>query len=221
MKEALPDADLLGKIITARRSIRQWKTASVPEDLVIRALELATWAPNSGNHQPYKIIIVRDREIIHAIADAVQKKTDLVASWPEADSLRDVVDRWRATTAFFRDAPICVAFFMAQYISTADKILGARTANDPEASAMLEARKIGSSALQTMGALISHFLLVLHTFGLGACWMTGPVQAKQEIENLLGNPPAMDFVALVPVGYPDAIPDAPGRRPIQELIELR
>ena len=32
-------------LIKTRRSIRKWKKDSVPEDLVLKAIEMATWAP--------------------------------------------------------------------------------------------------------------------------------------------------------------------------------
>jgi nitroreductase len=32
--------------------------------------------------------------------------------------------------------------------------------------------------------------------------MTGPTQAKPEIEKILGVPPDLDFVAMIPLGYP-------------------
>jgi nitroreductase len=41
----------LEKLIKGRRSIRQWKKQEVPDELLKKAVELATWAPNGGNYQ--------------------------------------------------------------------------------------------------------------------------------------------------------------------------
>ena len=212
---------LFRDVIRERRSVRSWKKMPVSDELILECLELATWAPNSGNRQTYKIVVIRDRRLIQAIADVVQEKTERMASWPEANPFRDTVDRWKTATDFFRGAPVCVAFFMGQYQSTADMLLAARAPYDAEAQRMYESRRIACSSLQTMGALIDHFLLILHAHGLGGCWMTGPVQAKREIESLVGKPKGMDFVALVPVGYPDIFPPAPGRKSVGSLIEFR
>ena len=43
----------LEKLIKTRRSIRKWKTVAVPEELLVKAIELAGWSPNSGGKQPY------------------------------------------------------------------------------------------------------------------------------------------------------------------------
>jgi len=38
-------------LIKSRRSIRNWQDKPVPEQLLIDAIELGTWAPNGGNQQ--------------------------------------------------------------------------------------------------------------------------------------------------------------------------
>jgi nitroreductase len=56
--------------------------------------------------------------------------------------------------------------------------------------------------------------------GLGAVWMTGPMQAKAEIEKILKVPPEMDLVAFIPVGYPAEIPPLPQRKPVSEVSRV-
>jgi len=209
----------LENLIKTRRSIRRWQPRDVPLEMVTRAIELATWAPNAGNRQPYAFYIVQDKKLIGRVADAVLAKTELVASWPEAGDFAQDVARWRETSAFFRHAPVLVAAFMGQYESTTDLILK-RHGPDPVALVMAEARRLGSSALQSAAATIAYLLLVLHQMGLGAVWMSGPLQAKKEIEALLGVPPELHLVALVPVGYPAESPPPRPRRPIEEVIKV-
>ncbi|MFH0846679.1 MAG: nitroreductase family protein [Chloroflexota bacterium] len=56
--------------------------------------------------------------------------------------------------------------------------------------------------------------------GLGTVWMTGPMQAKEEIEKLLKMPKEMDVVAFVPVGYPAEKPAPRERKPVKEVTEV-
>ena len=44
------------------RAVRRLRTDPVPEDVIRRVLEAATWAPTGGNRQPWRIIVVRDPE---------------------------------------------------------------------------------------------------------------------------------------------------------------
>jgi len=210
----------LGELIKTRRSIRKFQDKPVSEDLLLKALELAAWAPNGGNYQPWRFLIVTNQDLINQMADAVKAKTELLASWPEAEQFGEAVERWRKTSDFFRKAPACIAILMGKYSSIADQILRARGETDPVAREIRSYRQLGNSTLQSVAAAITYLLLILHYFGLGATWMAGPQQAKVEIEQILGVPPEWDFVNLIPVGYPAEIPKVPPRKAIAEVVQF-
>jgi nitroreductase len=212
--------DDLAQLVTSRRSVRRFEEREVPNDLIQRALDLAVWAPNGGNRQSWAFYVIKNRGLINQLADAVKAKTETMAAWPEAESFGEAVARWRRTSDFFRSAPALVAVAMGRYESIADKILASRGEDDPEAREMSAARRLGSSRLQSVAAATSTLLLALHTMGLGGCWMAGPQQAKAEIERLLSIPDDLDFVALVPVGFPAETPAAGPRRPMHEVVRF-
>lgn len=214
------DLNELGELMKTRRSIRKFQDKPVPEGLLIKALELAAWAPNGGNFQPWRFLIVSNKELIYKMADAVKAKTELMTSWPEAKQFGEMMERWRKTSDFFRSAPVCIAVLMGKYSSPADQVLRARGESDPMAREIRNYRQIGNSSLQSVAAAITYLLLILHYFGLGATWMAGPQQAKKEIEGLLKIPGEWDFVNLIPVGYPAESPDLRPRKPIMEVIQF-
>ncbi|MBW2365500.1 MAG: nitroreductase family protein [Deltaproteobacteria bacterium] len=51
-------------VIFRRRSVRYYKKKQVPEYLIQRILEAGRFAPSAGNAQPWKFIVVQDREMI-------------------------------------------------------------------------------------------------------------------------------------------------------------
>lgn len=210
----------LGELVKSRRSIRKFQDKPVPEETLLRALELATWAPNSGNQQSWRFWIVTNQNLIQKMGDAVKAKTELMASWPEANQFGETVARWRKTSDFFRGAPACIVVLMGKYSSIADQILHARGEKDPVAREIHSYRDTGASCLQTVAAACAYICLFLHYFGLGTTWMAGPIQAKKEIEALLNVPPEWDFVDLIPVGYPAETPELRPRKPIQEVIRF-
>ena len=53
--------------IRNRRSIRIWEAKDVPQSLVDRLIEAASWAPSACNQQPARYVTVRDRETIKMI----------------------------------------------------------------------------------------------------------------------------------------------------------
>jgi len=221
LRSSREDADVdLEQAIRTRRSIRKYRQDDVPTELIMKAIELASWAPNGGNYQPWKFFVVKNRETIRKIADAVQAKVDLMAGWPEAAEFGQTFERYRANAAFFRDAPVVIAVAMGGYQSAADKVLRRRGETDPEAREMIQNRAEINSRVQTIAGATAYLLLGLHSLGLGACWMAGPMLARREITEMLGVPPEVELFSLVPVGYPAESP-APGpRKPLEEIVKV-
>jgi nitroreductase len=209
----------LEKLIKGRRSIRQWKREEVPDELLKKAVELATWAPNGGNYQGWRFIIVKQKEMIEKLANAVQSVTDKIASWPEAVSWQEDVNRYRKNASFFRNAPVCIGVFSGVYQSPMDKVLIARESFDREAKEILGYRRSAPTAVQSVAAAVTTMLLVFTQIGLGAVWLVSPIQAKKEIEAILKVPSNMDLICLIAVGYPDESPRKE-RRPVEEVLEF-
>lgn len=211
----------LSELIKTRRSIRKFQDKPVPEELLIKAIELAAWAPNGGNYQPWRFLIVTNKSMINKMADEVKSKTLLMGSWPEAEQFGETVQRWQKNSDFFRGAPVCIVVLMGKYLSMADQILKTRGEKDPIAREIRSSRQLGNSSLQSVAAAISYLLITLHLFGLGSTWVAGVQVAKKEIEQLLHVPSEWDFVDLIPLGYPDETPVAPPRKPASEIVEFR
>ena len=56
------------KLIRSRRSIRKFKSDEVPEDLIYEILEAGIWAPSGLNNQPWRFIILKDRDFREKIS---------------------------------------------------------------------------------------------------------------------------------------------------------
>ncbi|HEY3364015.1 MAG TPA: nitroreductase family protein [Symbiobacteriaceae bacterium] len=210
----------LSLLVRTRRSIRSYRTDDVPDDMLLKAIDLATWAPNGGNFQPWQFWVIKNRDVIERMAGAMDARSRAMAAWPEAEPYREHADRWVRVGAFFRGAPACIAVMVGGYQSVADKLLAARSTDDPVAREMAEWRQFGASRIQTIGGAVMTLLLALHQQGLGACWMAGPQQAKRDIEEILGVSKEFDFVALVPVGWPAEEKSGAPRKPLDEVVRF-
>jgi nitroreductase len=209
----------LEKLIKGRRSVRQWKKQEVPEELLRKAVELATWAPNGGNYQGWRFVIVKKKETIEKMANAVQYVADKIASWPEAMSWQEDVNRYQKNASLFRNAPVCIGVFSGGYQSPMDKVLVARESFDREAKEILGFRRSAPTAIQSGAAAVTTMLLVFHQMGLGAVWLVSPIQAKKEIEAILKAPSNMDLICLIAVGYPDESPQR-DRKPVDQVLDF-
>ncbi|HMA92017.1 MAG TPA: nitroreductase family protein, partial [Polyangiaceae bacterium] len=71
--------------------------------------------------------------------------------------------------------------------------------------------------LCSASAFIMQLLLAAHAEGLGACWMTGPCIAEQELLALLEIPQGWRLAGLVPLGHVQSRSVAPRRRRVDQL----
>jgi nitroreductase len=213
------DVQSLEKLIKGRRSIRKWKEKEIPDELLKKAIELATWAPNGGNYQGWRFIVVKKREVIVRTADAVQSVIDKIASWPETMTWEEDIKRYQKNASFFRNAPACIGVFSSEYESVLDKVLISREPFDREAKEILGFRRSAPTAIQSAAAAVTTMLLVFHQMGLGAVWLAVPLHAKREIEKILNVPKNLSLICLVAVGYPEEFPQK-DRRPVEEVLEF-
>ncbi len=219
----------LAKLIKSRRSIRVWQDKPVPEELLVQAVELATWAPNGANAQLWFFYVVLDKKTIKAIAEAAQASMRNMASWPEmarsggfppARPPQGVTAPPAPRRSPLGDAPAMILVGTKRRENPMDKVIAERAKVDERAAQMLQWSNILNPRMQSVSAGIAYLLLVLHQMGLGATWMTGPLaQSKGDIEKILKVPPDMDIVALIPVGYPAENPTR-DRRPVSEVCEV-
>jgi nitroreductase len=213
------DVQELEKIIKGRRSIRRWKNQEVADDVLKKAVELATWAPNGGNFQGWRFIMVKNRQVIESMANAVQAVADKIASWPESVAWPEEMERARKNASYFRNAPVCIATFVGRYQSPIDKALEVRGSSDPEAGEIRAFRRTAPTAIQSIAAAVTTMLLVFQQMGLGAVWLGAPQMAAKEITALLTVPAGMDLTSLIAVGYPDESPRRE-RKPVHEVMEF-
>jgi len=219
----------LAELIKSRRSIRLWQDKPVSEELLLKAIELATWAPNGANQQNWHFYVILNKSVMKAIADATQEGMSYMMSWPEMAQMgggpprrgpQDAPPPPPRRRSSLDEAAAVIAVGVGQRESPFNKAMLAREKTDERAAAMLQWDRTIDSRIQSVSAAIAYLLLVLHQMGLGAVWMTGPLpSSKGNVEKLLKVPQDMDIVALIPVGYPAESPTGQ-RRPVSEVCEV-
>ena len=218
----------LANLVKTRRSIRAWQEKDVPEQMLMEAIELATWAPNGGNAQNWHFYIILNKAVIKSIADATAAGLAEMMAWPEMALIGGVwppapppgANRPAPRPNILGKAPALIAVTTRKIANPLEKVFAARAKVDPKGDAAQQANITIASRIQSVSAAIAYLLLVLHQMGLGAVWMTGPLpQSKGEIEKILKVPAETDVVALIPVGYPAETP-VNTRKPVSEVCQV-
>ena len=65
----------LKEVIEKRESIRDYEDKPIPEDKLLRVLEAARLAPSGSNRQPWKFVVVKDRQTRQKLAQAAEGQT--------------------------------------------------------------------------------------------------------------------------------------------------
>jgi nitroreductase len=55
--------------IKGRRSVRAYKNEPVPTEQIEAVLEAGVWAPTGMNRQPWKFVIIEDKQLIKYVSD--------------------------------------------------------------------------------------------------------------------------------------------------------
>jgi nitroreductase len=58
------------ELIKARRSVRKYKPDKVPDDMLQKILEAASWSPSANNAQPWEFVVLKDEEVLKRVAGA-------------------------------------------------------------------------------------------------------------------------------------------------------
>jgi len=198
--------------ITQRTSVRNFKDQSIPVEDIKKMVEFAGCAPSVNNFQPWKFKAITNKEKLKSIADAVILKIERIPD-NQSKYATQVKKQVEFYATFFQNAPVLIAISMGQYESVIERAIDIdhdtinRMRNHPD--------------LQSAGAAIQNLLLSAVDMGYGACWMSAPLIAKEEIEELLGIESPDQLVSFVAIGVP-ANPDKKpkDKKPLDDIFEL-
>ena len=198
-----------------RRTIRNFLPESVSDGIIREILTTATHACNSGNEQHWQFITIRSDDIKKQIAEIVSKKAGQLLD--EVAIKRNGDRPSYNPQEFYLQAPVVLAVATAEgaYLSKPDLLM-----LEAEYSEMEIGNLRCRGDLQTLGAVIQLILLAAWEKGLGGCWMTGPLFARKELEQLLGIEGGDSLAALIPLGRPVSIPAPRGRKRVEDVLRF-
>jgi len=197
-------------IMHTMRAMRRLKPDPVPDALIEKILIAGTAAPNGGNSQRWRFLVVKDPEIKRQIQPYYRRAYDEVVvprhnaaappPGPEHEAAHAQHARNLAATEYltdhFHEAPVWIV-------------------------ACLNA---GANATRsTPGSIypaVQNMLLAARAVGLGATLTARHLHFEKEVEAILGLPKDMHSYAILPIGYPMGKFGPTGRAPLSEVVYL-
>lgn len=187
------------KLIKARRSIRHYKNKKIKRNIIENILEAARWAPSVHNLQPWKFIVVEDKEKIKYIASIMEKKADELFSGFNI-VMRDTAKNIKKTNLLL----------LAYNTEIMVKKFGRLGSPYTEICSLYDNQSVANA--------VENMLLYIHDLGLGAVWCGVALFCEKEINDFLKQD--NNLSAILSVGYPDKKSAASIRKNISEISEF-
>ena len=205
---------MIDDVMRARRSVRRF-TAEVPDRALIeRALAAATSAPSASNKQPWRFLVVTNRERVARAGAAVREAVERV-SRHVPPALQPAFRAYGDYFTRFESAPVViVALFRT--LTVLSNLVDARLAEDDVARIAIMER---DSGLIGTALALQNLMLMAHTLGLGTSGMTGPLLAADALREIFEITPSWEIAALVPLGFPAEVPPSTTRKPVSRVVE--
>jgi nitroreductase len=185
-------------VVLTQRAARTFGPDDVDDATVGKILTAATHAPTAENSQCFVFVVVRDPALRAAIGDISARvweggARDLETGRLAPDLLREVDAGARGGIA---EAPVLIVVCGDTRLTFASTV--------------------GSSVFPA----VQNLLLAAHALGLGSTLTTLPVLGGTELSDLLGLPPEVVPVAVVPLGHLVKPLGPPRRQPVSEKAHL-
>ncbi len=206
----------LYEAMSTLRAVRRLRPDPIPEDVLERVLTAATWAPSGGNHQSWRIIVVKDPATKQALEDLYRPHwegyipgyEEHMKHMPEkeAESSRKALAAGTYLATHLHEVPvICVFCFNPSHITFTD-------IEQPRTSV------VGGGSIYPA---VQNLLLAARSEGLGCVLTTLLCMEEPAVKALLGIPDEWHTAAHVPLGYPVLGGHGPiARKPIDRMVSL-
>jgi nitroreductase len=164
--------------IYARRSVRNFTDDRVPNEVIGEIMRAGTYAPTATNQQPWRFVVIRNRELIKRYGQRAKKlwvEQFGNSTEPRLASLTRVMSRPEMDV--FYGAPVLVLVFSAP-----DALRGEIDCSLAAENMMLAARSLG----------------------VGSCWigLASLLGTDQEFRREIGVPDNHALIAPLIFGYP-------------------
>ena len=204
------------EVIRTRKSIRRYKADPIPDEILVKVLEAARWAPTGENYQPWRLIVIRNSETKKMIGDLAKLGSgSRMTAWyclgemqRRFEEIQDPVRRMEVlrfmysgeVSEFAKQAPVIIAVIGTLMEGSVD-------------------------VPYDLSACIENILLEAHSLGLGACWVHGPVASTRDaakFKKILKIPTGMGqykVIAYVALGWPAEARKHPRpKKPLEDII---
>ena len=201
----MADTTDLFEIMQTMRAMRRLKPDPVPDALIRKILEAGVCAPNGGNTQRWRFLVIKDTKIKQQVQVFYKRAFDEVigprylTSSPPPGVTKERYLRQHAAVQYltdhFHEAPVWIVACLDEGQVSPTRWSGA-----------------------SIYPAVQNMLLAARALGLGATLTTRHLLYEKETEAALGLPPGVHSYAILPIGYPMGTFGRVGRGALADVV---
>jgi nitroreductase len=196
------------------RAVRRLRPDPIPDDVLRRVLEAATFAPSGGNRQAWRIIAVRDPQLKQEIGRRYS------ALWvPYAANGRKNAAGLPEAARARTERALSAGDYLAAHMGELPAILV--VCFDPRGLLITDA-KLGRASVVGGASIypaVQNLLLACRAEGLGCVLTTLLCAEEPALRPLLALPEPWALAAFIPIGYPVGSGHGPlQRQPVEGMV---
>ncbi len=204
----------LYEAMSTMRAVRKLRPDPIPNDVLTRVFEAATFAPTGGNRQPWRMIAVTDTVAKTRLGELYKARWNDYAAMHRKGSSR-LSDEERAK----EERTLAAGDHLADHMKALPVLVV--VCFNPDYMAVTDA---GLDRVSVVGGgsiypAVENLLLAARAEGLGCVLTTLLCMEEDAVKTLLGIPEGWGTAAMIPLGYPVGKGHGPvARKPVAELF---
>jgi nitroreductase/ketosteroid isomerase-like protein len=191
-----PEQNFLLDIVGKRRTVREFRPDPVPEEHIMRILDAARSAPTSGNQQPWKFLVIRDRAKLDALkAEAFNWYIEILenSKTVEKAEIESIKPAIRKRMDSILSAPVHVAVLVDSKSEYPDYNI-------------------------YDGTLAAGYLMIAaRALGYGTGFFTSYFPGDK-MKRFFNIPEQYELICFTPIGIPESWPEARPKKRLEDMV---
>jgi nitroreductase len=184
------------EILKTRRTVRKFKPTSVPREHILKILDAARYAPTAGNQQPWKFLVIQDKEKLDKLKgaafvwtlDRYKHRTK-----PTSEELSKAEENLQRMLEEVLSAPVYVIVLVDSNTEHSDYVLYDGT------------------------LAVGNLMVAARALGYGTGFFTTFFPAAK-IKEFFKIPERYKVICITPIGVPEEWPEAPKKKALEDFI---
>ncbi|MFO8132346.1 MAG: nitroreductase [Thermoplasmatota archaeon] len=190
--------------IRTRRSIRRYTDEPVSREQIEEVIQAGRFAPSAENRQPWRFIVVTDREVIAWLSGKIREAIRRLLRY------RGIARLWMKE---LRDTRVLKLLYGVAYAEQ-DLIFF-----DAPVVVFIVTRDVRFND-ESCACCAQNMMLAAHAMGLGSCWIgfASALGLKKAVLRDIGMPDGHHIAATLTIGHPRGSPQPQMRKPMADVI---